>query len=117
MLGNKKRNDNKQFYFIGGGLGSLTGAAYLLRDCGFDGKNIHIIEALPIIGGSNDAQGDPEHGWVCRGERMFNRQTYENFWDIMSSIPSLKKDGNSVTDDIFEFSTSKPCHAKARLLD
>ena len=117
MLGNKKRNDNKQFYFIGGGLGSLTGAAYLLRDCGFDGKNIHIIEALPIIGGSNDAQGDPEHGWVCRGERMFNRQTYENFWDIMSSIPSLKNDGNSVTDDIFEFSTSKPCHAKARLLD
>lgn len=44
---------------MGGGLGSLTGAAYLLRDCGFEGKNIHIIEALPIMGGSNHAQGDP----------------------------------------------------------
>ena len=41
----------------GGGLGSLTGAAYLLRDCGFEGKNIHIIEALPVAGGSNDACG------------------------------------------------------------
>ena len=117
MLGNAKRNDNNQFYFVGGGLGSLTGAAYLLRDCGFEGKNIHIIEALPVAGGSNDACGDPEHGWVCRGERMFNRQTYENFWDIMSSVPSLTNPGNSVTDDMFEFSSTKPCKAKARLLD
>lgn len=117
MLGNKKRNDNKQFYFVGGGLGTLTGAAYLLRDCGFDGKNIHIIEALPIAGGSNDACGNPEKGWISRGERMFNKQTYENFWDIMSSIPSLENDGNSVTDDMFEFSSTKPCKAKARLLD
>lgn len=117
MLGNKKRTDNKQFYFIGGGLGSLTGAAFLLRDCGFEGKNIHIIEALPVTGGSNDGAGDPEKGWVCRGERMFNRQTYENFWDIMSSIPSLTHEGNSVTDDMFEFSSTKPCFAKARFLD
>ena len=69
------------------------------------------------MGGSNDAAGSPEKGWVCRGERMFNRQTYENFWDIMGSIPSLKNEGQSVTDDMFDFSTSKPCHAKARLLD
>jgi oleate hydratase len=113
----KKRNDHKQFYFVGAGLGSMTGAAFLIRDCGFDGKNIHIIEALPIEGGSNDASGNADTGYICRGERMFNRQTYENFWDIMSSIPSLTYEGNSVTDDMFEFSTSKPCFAKARLLD
>lgn len=117
MLGDKRRNDNKQFYFVGGGLGSLTGAAYLLRDCGFEGKNIHIIEALPVAGGSNDACGNPEEGWVTRGERMFNKQTYENFWDIMNSIPSLSKEGYSVTDEMFEFSASKPCFAKARFLD
>ncbi len=117
MLGNYKRNDNGQFYFIGGGLGSLTGAAYLLRDCGYEGKNIHIFESLPVMGGSNDACGDPEHGWVMRGERMLNRQTYENFWDIFGSIPSLEKEGMSVTDEIFEFSESHPCCAKARFLD
>ncbi len=117
MLGNQKRKDNHQFYFIGGGLGSLTGAAYLLRDCGFEGKNIHIIEALPIAGGSNDACGDAMKGWVQRGERMLNRQTYENFWDIFSSIPSLEQDGMSVADEILTFSAENPCNAKARFLD
>lgn len=117
MLGNNKRTDGKQFYFVGGGLGSLTGAAYLLRDCNFEGKDIHIIEAMSVPGGSNDATGDPEHGWVARGERMFNKQTYENFWDIMSSIPSADDPNVSVTDDMLEFSATKPCKAKARLLD
>lgn len=117
MLGNRKRTDNAQFYFVGGGLGSLTGAAYLLRDCGFEGKNIHIIEALPTAGGSNDACGDAEHGWVQRGERMLNRQTYENFWDIFSSIPSLDHENMSVTDEIFTYSEEKPCFARARFLD
>lgn len=117
MLGNVKRKDNKQFYFVGGGLGSLTGAAYLLRDCGFEGKNIHIIEALPVAGGSNDACGDAQRGWVQRGERMLNRQTYENFWDIFSSIPSLEQEGMSVTEEILTFSQENPCYAKARFLD
>lgn len=117
MLGNKKRADGKQFYFVGGGLGTLTGAAYLLRDCGFEGKNIHIIEALPVAGGSNDAQGDAEHGWVMRGERMLNRQTYENFWDILGSIPSLEREGMSVAEEILTFSQENPCWAKARFID
>lgn len=117
MLGNQKRKDNKQFYFVGGGIATLTGAAYLLRDCGFEGKNIHIIEALPKTGGSNDAAGDPEQGWVMRGERMINRQTYENFQDILGSIPSLDHEGNSVLDDMLQFSNENPCSAKARFLD
>lgn len=117
MLGNQKRKDNAQFYFVGGGLGSLTGAAYLLRDCGFEGKNIHIIEALPVAGGSNDACGDAVHGWVQRGERMLNRQTYENFWDIMGSIPSLEQEGMSVTEELFDFSEKNPCFARARFFD
>lgn len=117
MLGNKKRNDKNQFYFVGSGLGCLTGAAYLLRDCGYEGKNIHIIEAMPIAGGSNDACGNAETGWIMRGERMLNRQTYENFWDIFSSIPSLEQEGMSVTDEIFDFSEKNPCFARARFLD
>ena len=56
---------------VGGGLGSLTGAAYLLRDCGFDGKNIHIIEALPVTGGSNDACGDaPSKAFLAATNRV-----------------------------------------------
>ena len=117
MLGNYKRTDSGQFYFVGAGLGSLTGAAYLLRDCGYEGKNITIIEALPVAGGSNDACGDAEHGWIQRGERMLNRQTYENFWDILGSIPSLDHEGMSVTEEILDYSAKNPCNAKARFLD
>lgn len=117
MLGNQKRNNQGQFYFVGGGLGSLSGAAYLLRNCGYEGKNIHIIEALPVAGGSNDACGDAKKGWVQRGERMLNRQTYENFWDILGSIPSLERENMSVTDEILTFSSENPCYARARFLD
>ena len=117
MLGNYIRKDQGQFYFIGGGLGSLTGAAYLLRDCGYEGKNIHIIEALSVMGGSNDACGDPEKGWVMRGERMLNKQTYENFWDILGSVSSLERENMSVTEEILAFSQENPCWAKARFLD
>ena len=117
MLGNYKRKNTGKFYFIGAGLGSLAGAAYLLRDCGYEGKDIIILEALPVPGGSNDARGDAEHGWVMRGERMLNRQTYENFWDLFSSIPSLEQENMSVTDEIFAFSEEHPCFAKARFLD
>ena len=48
---------------------------------------------------------------------MLNRQTYENFWDIFSSIPSLEHEGMSVTEEILNFSEENLCYAKARFLD
>ena len=69
-----------QAYFIGGGLASLAGAAYLIRDCHFKGENIHILEGIHLLGGSNDGSGTIEGGFVCRGGRMLNEETYENFW-------------------------------------
>ena len=37
---------DKQVYFVGGGIASLAGAAYLVRDANFKGENIHILEAV-----------------------------------------------------------------------
>lgn len=37
---------DKQVYFVGGGIASLAGAAYLVRDANFKGKNIHILEGM-----------------------------------------------------------------------
>lgn len=107
----------RQAYFIGGGLASMTGAVYLVRDCGFQGKNIHIIESMPILGGSNDGAGNAEDGFVCRGGRMLNEETYENFWELMSSIPSLDDPNMSVTQEILNFDHAHPTHARARLVD
>ena len=109
--------ENKQVYFIGGGLASLAGAAYLVRDCDFKGENIHIIEGMKILGGSNDGAGDVSNGFVCRGGRMLNEETYENFWELFSSIPSLDLSGKSVKEEILNFDHLHPTHAQARLVD
>ena len=108
---------NNHAYFIGGGLASLAGAAYLIRDCNFKGENIHIIEGMNILGGSNDGAGDVQNGFVCRGGRMLNEETYENFWELFSSIPSLDFPGKSVTEEILNFDHLHPTHAQARLVD
>lgn len=108
---------NNQVYFVGGGLASLAGAAYFIRDCGFEGKNIHILEGMHILGGSNDGAGDNVNGFVCRGGRMLNEETYENFWELMSGIPSLEVPGKSVTEEILNFDHLHPTHAQARLID
>lgn len=113
----QKGDTNKQVYFIGGGLASLAGAAYLIRDCEFKGENIHILESMPILGGSNDGIGTPAKGYVCRGGRMLNEETYENFWELFYSIPSLDREGVSVSQEILEFDQAHPTHANARLIN
>lgn len=110
-------NTNRQVYFIGGGLGSLAGAAYLIRDCHMEGKDIHILEGMPVLGGSNDGAGDPINGFICRGGRMLNEETYENFWELFQSIPSIEMPGKSVTEEILNFDHLHPTHAQARLID
>ncbi len=104
-------------YFVGGGLGSMAGAAYLIRDCNMPGDQITIFEGMHILGGSNDGIGTPEKGFVCRGGRMLNEETYENFWELFRTIPSLNNPARSVSEEILSFDHAHPTHAKARLID
>ena len=110
-------SEENQVYLVGGGLASLAAAAYLIRDCNFKGENIHIYEGLKVLGGSNDGAGSATEGFVCRGGRMLNEETYENFWELFSSIPSLDFPGKSVTEEILNFDHLHPTHAQARLID
>ncbi|OCB78651.1 oleate hydratase [Flavobacterium crassostreae] len=110
-------NSDRQAYFIGGGLASLAAAVYLLEDGGFKGTNIHILESLPVLGGSNDGAGNNQDGFICRGGRMLNEETYENFWELTSRIPSLEIPNMSVKDEILAFDKANPTHAKSRLVD
>lgn len=48
---------------------------------------------------------------------MLNEETYENFWELFSSIPSLDMPGMSVTEEILNFDHHHPTHAQARLVD
>ncbi|CAH8716096.1 oleate hydratase [Paenibacillus thiaminolyticus] len=109
--------NTKQVYFVGGGIASLAGAAFLVRDCDFPGSHIHIMEEMKILGGSNDGSGNGEQGYVIRGGRMLNDETYENTWDLLSSIPSIDDPAKSVRDEIIEFDTAHPTHSNARLVN
>lgn len=108
---------NKKAYLIGGGIGSMACAVYLIRDCQMEGKNIHIMESMNILGGSNDGIGTKEKGFVCRGGRMLNEETYENFWDLTKSIPSIYQEGKNLCEEILDFDHAHPTHANARLVD
>ena len=46
-------------YVVGGGIGSLAAAAFMIRDGGVQGRNITIFEALRAVGGSLDGAGGP----------------------------------------------------------
>ncbi len=102
---------------IGGGIGSLAAAAFLIRDGGVPGANISILEALPIIGGSLDASGDAERGYSMRGGRMLTSDNYECTWDLFKSIPSLDHSGKSVFEETVEFNERHESHSLARLVD
>lgn len=113
----EKEHGSKQVYFVGGGIASLAGAAYLVRDCDFPGENIHIIEEMPILGGSNDGAGNPEQGYVIRGGRMLNDEAYENLWELLATIPSIERPDMSVREEITAFDNANPTHSNARLIN
>jgi oleate hydratase len=114
-------NKMTKAYFVGGGIASLAGAVFLIRDGNVPGKNITILEesnpeANPV-GGSLDGQGESDNGYVIRGGRMFADETYECMWDLLKSIPSLKDPNKSVREEIAEFNAGIKPHSQARLVN
>lgn len=104
-------------YLIGGGIGSMAAAAFLVRDGQFPAKNISILEATTLIGGSLDGAGDAEHGYSLRGGRMLTTDNYECTWDLYKSIPSLSNKGKTVFEETVEFNQKHIPHSMARLVD
>jgi oleate hydratase len=104
-------------YLIGGGIGSLAAAAFLIRDGCMPGGNISILEASPTMGGSLDGAGDPAAGYSMRGGRMLTTDNYECTWDLYKSIPSLDGNGKTVFDETVEFNEKHKSNAMARLVD
>ena len=74
----------------------------------FEENIIAMSLSLIHICGSNDGAGDSEKGYICRGGRMLNEETYENLWELFSSIPSLDMPGKSVTEEILNFDHLHP---------
>jgi oleate hydratase len=110
-------NTKSKAYLVGGGIGSLAAAAFMIRDGNVPGCNISILEATTVLGGSLDGAGDPVHGYSMRGGRMMTTDNYECTWDLYKSIPSLTRPGKSVFDETVDFNEVHHSSAKARLVD
>ncbi|MBT2478943.1 oleate hydratase [Streptomyces sp. ISL-94] len=103
-------------YLVGSGIASLSAAAFLIRDGGFDGRDIVILEEQDREGGSLDAAGSPEDGYTMRGGRMFEIR-FDCTYDLLGSIPSLDDPSKSVTEDTFAFHEEFAWDDHARLVD
>lgn len=106
-------NDRMAVYLVGGGIASLAAAAFLIRDGNIAGRNITILEESDRSGGSLDAAGDPAHGFVMRGGRMFESK-YVCTFDLYSSIPTLDET-KTVTQEILQFNQVLKTESKSRL--
>ena len=107
----------RKAWLIGSGIGSLSAAAFMIRDAGMVGSNITIFETLAVRGGSLDGAGTAEAGYSVRGGRMLTTDNYECTWGLFKSIPSLTKPEISVYDETVAFNTAHVAHSQARLID
>ncbi len=110
-------NTKSKAYLVGGGIGSLAAAAFMIRDGKLPGDNIFILEAASDMGGSLDGAGDPDRGYTLRGGRMLTTDNYECTWDLFKSIPSLISADKTVFDETVEFNEKHHSHSMARLVD
>ena len=108
---------NSKAYLVGGGIGSMAAAAFMIRDGGMSGEDIYIFEALPLMGGSLDGAGGATGGYSLRGGRMLTTDNYECTWGLFKSIPSMHHPGKSVFAETVEFNEQHKSHALARLVD
>lgn len=99
--------ENKTAWYIGSGLASLAGAAFLIRDGSMAGEKITILEELKLPGGALDGIKEHEKGFVIRGGREMEDH-FECLWDLFRSIPSLEVLGASVLDEFYWLNKSDP---------
>jgi len=105
--------EHKTAWFVGSGLASLAGAAFLIRDGHMPAKQITILEELQLPGGALDGIKEPEKGFVIRGGREMEDH-FECLWDLFRSIPSLEIDGASVLDEFYWLNKDDPNHSLRR---
>jgi oleate hydratase len=105
--------DEKTAWFVGAGLASLSGAAFLIRDGQMPGQKITILERLKLPGGALDGIKEPKKGFVIRGGREMEDH-FECLWDLFRSVPSLEVEGASVLDEFYWLNKDDPNYSLQR---
>jgi oleate hydratase len=104
-------------HLIGGGIGSLAAAAFMIRDGNVPGDHISIYESNGVLGGSLDGVGNAVDGYRLRGGRMLTTDNYECTRDLFKTIPSIVSPDTTVFEETVAFNKLHLPHSKARLVD
>ncbi|MHC1748224.1 MAG: oleate hydratase [Cellulosilyticaceae bacterium] len=105
----------KKAYLVGGGIASLSAAAYMIHDGHMVGKNITILEETQVLGGGMDGAGNATDGYLIRGGRELEAH-YECSWDLFSFIPSLNNPNRTVLDEFRALNLAEPNESHCRLI-
>lgn len=104
--------DKKSAYIIGSGLAGLAAAFYLVRDAQLKGNHIHILERLPVSGGSCDGNSW-DKGFYMRGGREMDNH-FECMWDLYRDVPSIENPKISVLDEYYWLNKHDPNYSLCR---
>lgn len=110
------RIEGRKALIVGSGIAGLAAAFYLMRDGNMAGRDITILDAMQIEGGSLDGAGNPDDGYIIRGGREMN-WNYDNLWDMFQDVQALElPEGYSVLDEYRLVNDNDPNFSKARLM-
>ncbi|NHN89413.1 oleate hydratase [Acetobacter conturbans] len=107
--------DSRSAWIVGGGLGGMAAAAFLIRDARMTPSRITILEASDLNGGALDGAGNAETGWLIRGGREMEEQ-FQCLWDLYRSIPSLEVPDASVLDEFYRLNRVDPSSSPVRAM-
>jgi oleate hydratase len=107
--------EHKQAHIIGGGIGGLAAAAFLIDDAHMPAENITIYEAQNVTGGAMDATRSGPR-FSNRGFRMLERR-YECVFNLMEKIPSTQTPGLTVLDETYRANIEDPVFCHFRLME
>ena len=105
-----------KYYFVGSGIASLAGAAYLIHDGNINGADITIFEESTEFGGALDAHGTAKDGYFMSGGRMFEHK-YNATFDLCSFIPSASDPNLTVKQETDLAEKDALWYNKARLVN
>ncbi|WP_308402457.1 oleate hydratase [Streptomyces sp. TBY4] len=108
--------ERKTAWFVGSGIASLAGAAFLIRDGRMSGDRITVLEQQKLPGGALDGIKEPEKGFVIRGGREMEDHM-ECLWDLFRSIPSIEIEGASVLDEFYWLNKDDPNFSLQRVTE
>ncbi len=108
--------ENKRAHIVGGGIGGLAAAAFLVSDAHMPAENVTVYESLAVVGGSMYAGGDRRDGYTSRGGRELKARM-ECLWYLCGKIPSLQTSGRTVLDETHQVNEVEPINSSYRLME